>query len=57
MDSQIVGGSAKRSDLIRESQRLKVLESLSVGDLSSGRGLNQETTLQGPGDTSCGFSL
>ncbi|XP_022859487.1 uncharacterized protein LOC111380220 [Olea europaea var. sylvestris] len=33
----IVGGSAKRSDLIRENQRLKILESLSIGEISSGR--------------------
>ncbi|XP_022851366.1 zinc finger MYM-type protein 1-like [Olea europaea var. sylvestris] len=33
----IVGGSAERSDLIRENQRLKILESLSVGEISSGR--------------------
>ncbi|XP_022899529.1 zinc finger MYM-type protein 1-like [Olea europaea var. sylvestris] len=50
----IVGGSAKRSDLIRENQRLKILESLSIGEISSGRGLNQEITLQRPGDTRWG---
>ncbi|XP_022873356.1 uncharacterized protein LOC111392282 [Olea europaea var. sylvestris] len=36
----IVGGSAKRSDLIRENQRLKILELLSIGEISSGRELN-----------------
>ncbi|XP_022859730.1 zinc finger MYM-type protein 1-like [Olea europaea var. sylvestris] len=50
----IVGGSAKRSDLIRENQRLKILESLSIGEISSGRGLNQEIILQRPGDTRWG---
>ncbi|XP_022873564.1 zinc finger MYM-type protein 1-like [Olea europaea var. sylvestris] len=50
----IVGGSAKRSDLIRENQRLKILESLSIGEISSERGLNQEITLQRPGDTRWG---
>ncbi|XP_022842047.1 uncharacterized protein LOC111365744 [Olea europaea var. sylvestris] len=50
----VVGGSAKRSDLIRENQRLKILESLSVGEISSGRGLNQEITLQRPSDTRWG---
>ncbi|XP_022854701.1 uncharacterized protein LOC111376005, partial [Olea europaea var. sylvestris] len=50
----IVGGSAKRSDFIRENQRLKILESLSVGEISSGRGLNQEITLQRLGDTRWG---
>ncbi|XP_022870916.1 zinc finger MYM-type protein 1-like [Olea europaea var. sylvestris] len=50
----IVGGSAKRSDLIRENQRLKILESLSIGEISSGRDLNQEITFQRPGDTRWG---
>ncbi|XP_022854809.1 zinc finger MYM-type protein 1-like [Olea europaea var. sylvestris] len=45
---------AKRSDLIRENQRLKILESLNIGEISSGRGLNQEITLQRPGDTRWG---
>ncbi|XP_022856648.1 uncharacterized protein LOC111377755, partial [Olea europaea var. sylvestris] len=50
----IVGGSAQQSDLIREKQRLKILEALSVGEISSGRGLNQETTLKRSGDTCWG---
>ncbi|XP_022883399.1 uncharacterized protein LOC111400204 [Olea europaea var. sylvestris] len=50
----IVGGSTKRSDLIRENQTLKILESLSIGEISSGRGLNQEITIQRPSDTRWG---
>lgn len=50
----VVGGSTKMSDLIRENQKLKILESLSVGEVSSGRCLNQEITLQCPRDTRCG---
>ncbi|XP_022865451.1 zinc finger MYM-type protein 1-like [Olea europaea var. sylvestris] len=50
----VVGGSAKRNDLIREKQRLNILESLNVGEISSGRGLNQETTLKRSGDTRWG---
>ncbi|XP_022855980.1 uncharacterized protein LOC111377152 [Olea europaea var. sylvestris] len=46
----IVGRSAKQIDLIREKQRLKIHEALSVGEISSGRGLNQETTLKHFGD-------
>ncbi|XP_022872465.1 uncharacterized protein LOC111391472 [Olea europaea var. sylvestris] len=50
----VVVKSAKRSDLIRDNQRLKTLESLSVGEISSERGLNQEITLQHLGDTRWG---
>ncbi|XP_022845459.1 zinc finger MYM-type protein 1-like [Olea europaea var. sylvestris] len=50
----IVGGSAKRNDLIQENQRLKILESLSISEISSRWGLNQEITLQRPGDTRWG---
>ncbi|XP_022894018.1 uncharacterized protein LOC111408501 [Olea europaea var. sylvestris] len=42
----IVGRTAKQSDLIQEKQRLKILKALSVGEISSGRGFNQETTLK-----------
>ncbi|KAL2455229.1 General transcription factor 2-related zinc finger protein [Abeliophyllum distichum] len=50
----VVGGSAKRCDLIREKQGLKILEALNVGEISSGRGLNQETAIKRSGDTHWG---
>ncbi|XP_022865806.1 uncharacterized protein LOC111385625 [Olea europaea var. sylvestris] len=59
----VVGGSTKRCDLLREKKRLEVVESLNLGEISSGKGLNQETTLKRPvdvvemiatDDTSCG---
>ena len=50
----VVGGSAKRCDLLREKQRLQILEALSHGEISSGRGLNQQTTLKHSGDTRWG---
>ncbi|XP_052176606.1 uncharacterized protein LOC127790915 [Diospyros lotus] len=47
----VVGGSAKRGDFLREKQRLQILEALSHGEMSSERGLNQQTTLKHSGDT------
>ncbi|XP_022872143.1 zinc finger MYM-type protein 1-like [Olea europaea var. sylvestris] len=50
----VVGGSAKQCDLLREKKRLEVVESLNLGEISSGKGLNQETTRKRPGDTRWG---
>ncbi|XP_052208840.1 uncharacterized protein LOC127812456 [Diospyros lotus] len=50
----VVGGSAKRCDLLRKKQRLQILEALSHGEISSGWGLNQQTTLKHFGDTRWG---
>ncbi|KAJ8768088.1 hypothetical protein K2173_021028 [Erythroxylum novogranatense] len=52
--SNIVGGSCKRKDLLREKQFSKIVEGLKNGELSSGKGLHQETSLQRPGDTRWG---
>ncbi|XP_022897461.1 uncharacterized protein LOC111411132 [Olea europaea var. sylvestris] len=46
-----VGASSKRCDLLREKQLYFIVEALEKGELLSGRGLNQETTLQRSGDT------
>ncbi|XP_073304595.1 uncharacterized protein [Primulina huaijiensis] len=46
----VVGASCKRSDLIREKHSDFIVEALERGEISSGRGLNQETTLQRAGD-------
>ncbi|XP_057747944.1 uncharacterized protein LOC130967139 [Arachis stenosperma] len=50
----IVGASCKRKDMLRESQIQKTIVALQNGDVSSGRGLNQETTLKRAGDTRWG---
>ncbi|XP_020987494.1 uncharacterized protein LOC107465075 [Arachis duranensis] len=47
----IVGASCKRKDMLRESQMQKTIVALQNGDVSSGHGLNQETTLKRTGDT------
>ncbi|XP_075473892.1 uncharacterized protein LOC142504939 [Primulina tabacum] len=47
----VVGASCKSSDLLREKHSDFIVEALERGELSSGRGLNQETTLQRAGDT------
>ncbi|KAL4586505.1 hypothetical protein LXL04_011141 [Taraxacum kok-saghyz] len=50
----VVGGSCKRLDRLREQQASKVIEALGLGEITSGRGLNQETSLIKPGDTRWG---
>nr|XP_029149630.1 zinc finger MYM-type protein 1-like [Arachis hypogaea] len=50
----IVGASYKRKDMLRESQMQKTIVALQNGDVSSGRGLNQETILKRAGDTRWG---
>ncbi|XP_031258422.1 zinc finger MYM-type protein 1-like [Pistacia vera] len=47
----IVGASCKQRDILRERQAAHVSEALSIGKLTSGRGLNQEATLKRTGDT------
>ncbi|XP_022851684.1 zinc finger MYM-type protein 1-like [Olea europaea var. sylvestris] len=46
-----VGASSKRCDLLREKQLDFIVEALEKCDILSGRGLNQETTLQRSGET------
>jgi hypothetical protein len=50
----IVGVSCKRHDMIRDVRAQQVLEALEMGELESGRGLNQEMGLARPGDTRWG---
>nr|XP_009797909.1 PREDICTED: zinc finger MYM-type protein 1-like [Nicotiana sylvestris]XP_009797910.1 PREDICTED: zinc finger MYM-type protein 1-like [Nicotiana sylvestris]XP_009797911.1 PREDICTED: zinc finger MYM-type protein 1-like [Nicotiana sylvestris]XP_009797913.1 PREDICTED: zinc finger MYM-type protein 1-like [Nicotiana sylvestris]XP_009797914.1 PREDICTED: zinc finger MYM-type protein 1-like [Nicotiana sylvestris]XP_009797915.1 PREDICTED: zinc finger MYM-type protein 1-like [Nicotiana sylvestris]XP_00 len=50
----IVGGSYKRMDDLRESQAEKVQEALDMGELETGRGLNQELGLARAADTRWG---
>uniref|UniRef100_A0A2N9FFW8 DUF4371 domain-containing protein n=1 Tax=Fagus sylvatica TaxID=28930 RepID=A0A2N9FFW8_FAGSY len=47
----VVGGSCKRQDLLREKQATRVVESVHNGELPSGQGLNQETSLKRSCDT------
>ncbi|XP_075492408.1 uncharacterized protein LOC142530458 [Primulina tabacum] len=50
----VVGASCKRYDLLREKHSDFIVEALERDEISSGRGLNQETTLQRAGDTCWG---
>ena len=49
--SNIVEASCKRRDLLRETQYSKVIEAIQNGDIQSGTGSHQESSLQRPGDT------
>ncbi|KAK6125832.1 hypothetical protein DH2020_040428 [Rehmannia glutinosa] len=50
----VVGGSCKRSDLLREKHSNFIVEALETGEISSGRGFNQESSLRRAGDTRWG---
>ncbi|CAO2822943.1 unnamed protein product [Amaranthus hypochondriacus] len=50
----VVGGSSKCQDMLKEKQAEKVLEGLKMGVINSGQGSNQESTLQRAGDTRWG---
>ncbi|CAL8991356.1 unnamed protein product, partial [Prunus brigantina] len=47
----IVGASSKRRDILRDKQALKVVEALTNGELSSGKGLNQAIEIKRSCDT------
>lgn len=47
----VVGGSCKRKDNLREQQVAHIIEALEKEEINSGRGLNQESTLARPCDT------
>ncbi|WVZ87886.1 hypothetical protein U9M48_034461 [Paspalum notatum var. saurae] len=47
----VVGGSSKRRDMIRDINMTEVSKALGCGLLKTGTGLNQEQCLQRPGDT------
>lgn len=42
----VVGASSKRRDILHQIKARIISEALNSGELSSGRGLNQETTLK-----------
>ncbi|XP_065637376.1 uncharacterized protein LOC112007673 [Quercus suber] len=50
----IVGASYKRREFLRNAQLAKITEALNLGELESGQGLNQETSLKRAGDTRWG---
>lgn len=47
----VVGGSCKRKDSLREQQVAQIIEALENEKITSGQGLNQESTLARPCDT------
>ncbi|XP_057787724.1 uncharacterized protein LOC131004971 [Salvia miltiorrhiza] len=47
----VVGGSCKRRDMLRESQREKIMEGIASDEIKIGRGLDQEMGMKRPGDT------
>ncbi|XP_021775755.1 zinc finger MYM-type protein 1-like [Chenopodium quinoa] len=49
-----VGGSPKRKEFLRENQAQRVVDALSLGELETGSGLNQERGLGRPCDTRWG---
>ena len=51
----VVGASSKRRDILHDKQFVVVSESLKHSELSSGQGLNQETTLKRACDTRWGL--
>ncbi|CAA7012844.1 unnamed protein product [Microthlaspi erraticum] len=50
----VAGASCKRKDKIRDSQREINEEGISSGEIKTGKGLNQESSLQRPGATRWG---
>ncbi|CAN6557300.1 unnamed protein product [Malus baccata var. baccata] len=46
-----IGSSCKRRDAFREKQQEQIKKALDIGDLETGRGLNQENSLMCPCDT------
>lgn len=50
----LVGASCKIKDMLRQIQHDRILEGLESGEIISGKGKNQETSLTRPGDTRWG---
>lgn len=47
----VVGGSCKRRDILREAQMKKIIEGIANDEIKTGKGKNQEMSLKRPGDT------
>ncbi|XP_061371023.1 uncharacterized protein LOC133313644 [Gastrolobium bilobum] len=50
----VVGGSCKRKEILLVNQYEQIVERIARGEILTGKGLNQETTLKRPGDTRWG---
>lgn len=50
----VVGSSCKRKDKLRENHQEEVRKAIGKGEICTGTGLNQELSLQRPGDTRWG---
>ncbi|XP_047953108.1 zinc finger MYM-type protein 1-like [Salvia hispanica] len=48
------GSSCKRADKLRQNEHDRMVEMIEKGEINSGKGLNQETSLHRPGDTRWG---
>ncbi|XP_042065401.1 zinc finger MYM-type protein 1-like [Salvia splendens] len=48
------GSSCKRADMIRQIEHDRLVEMIENGEIGTGRGQNQETSLKRPGDTRWG---
>ena len=53
----IIGVSCKLHDMLRDIRAQEVLKALELGEIESGRGLNQEMGLARPGDTRWGSHI
>ena len=49
-----VGASCKRADQLRDANTQRIRNAITVGEVETGSGLNQESTLRRPGDTRWG---
>lgn len=49
--TNVVGSSCKRQAILRETQAMKINESIALGSIETGRGLNQAQNLKRHGDT------
>ena len=52
--SNVVGASCKRRNILREKQIENVIQGICLGEILTGKCLNQETTLKRAGDTHWG---
>lgn len=52
--TNVVCASCKRKDIMRETQRERIQKEVNMGEIETGRGLNQELSLTRAGDTRWG---
>jgi len=50
----LIGNSCKKTQMLRVAQAQSIVEALELGDIETGKGLNQEMGLARPGDTRWG---